>query len=113
MRHIMILSSLLVLASGILAMPVFAAVKTEVIDYKDGDVALQGYLAYDDSKTDARPGVLIVHEWWGHNAYARKRAEQLAEMGYVAFALDMYGTGVTAKTPEEAGKLAGQFYKDR
>jgi dienelactone hydrolase len=90
-----------------------AAIKTEVIDYKDGDVVLQGYLAYDDTKTANVPGVLVVHEWWGQSDYSRKRAEQLAGLGYVAFALDMYGKGVTANTPDEAGKLATPFYKDR
>jgi dienelactone hydrolase len=104
--------SLLVLASAVLTVPACAAVKTQVIDYKDGDVALQGFLAYDDAKP-AAPGVLIVHEWWGHNDYTRHRAEQLAQLGYVAFALDMYGKGVTAKTADEAGKLAGPFYQNR
>lgn len=90
-----------------------AAIKTEVVDYKDGDVALQGFLAYDDSKPTGAPGVLVVHEWWGNNEYSRKRAEQLAGLGYVAFALDMYGKGVEAKTAEEAGKLATPFRTDR
>jgi dienelactone hydrolase len=103
------------LLAAMLAVPVMtanAAIKTQVIDYKDGNVALQGYLAYDDTKTSA-PGVLVVHEWWGNNDYSHKRAEQLAELGYVAFALDMYGKGVVAKDPQEAGKLAGPFRQDR
>jgi dienelactone hydrolase len=104
--------SLLALLLAAPAMTAQAAVKTQVIDYKDGDVALQGYLAYDDSKTSA-PGVLVVHEWWGNNDYSHKRAEQLAELGYVAFALDMYGKGVVANDPKEAGKLAGPFHQDR
>jgi dienelactone hydrolase len=91
----------------------FAELRTEVIDYKHGDTQLEGYLAYDDSFAGKRPGILVVHEWWGHNAYARKRAEQLAALGYVAFALDMYGKGVLAKTPKEAGELASRFKKDR
>ena len=70
-----------------------AALKTELIDYRQGNTLLQGYLAYDDSLTGKRPGVLIVHEWWGMNDYAKRRAEQLARLGYVAFALDMYGKG--------------------
>jgi dienelactone hydrolase len=110
MRHITILS--LLILSGVFAMPTRAAIKTQTIDYKDGDVALQGFLAYDDAKPTA-PGVLVIHEWWGHNDYTRKRAEQLAQLGYVAFALDMYGKGVTAKTADEAGKLAGPFYQNR
>ncbi|MBR9805121.1 dienelactone hydrolase family protein, partial [bacterium] len=65
-----------------------------------------GYLAYDATQTQARPAVLIVHEWWGHNEYARSRARQLAEAGYVAFAVDMYGDGATADHPEDAKKFA-------
>lgn len=86
---------------------IHAQIHTEYIDYKDGDVQLQGYLAYDESKQDQRPGILVVHEWWGLNDYPKERAEQLAKLGYVAFAVDMYGKGVVAKTPGEAGKLAG------
>jgi dienelactone hydrolase len=90
-----------------------AAVKTEVIEYKHGDVVLEGYLAYDDAVSGKRPGVLVVHEWTGHNPYARKRAEQLAALGYVAFALDMYGKGVHATDPQEAAKLANIYKNDR
>ncbi|GFE56475.1 dienelactone hydrolase family protein [Geobacter sp. AOG1] len=90
-----------------------AKVLTKTIEYRHGDALLQGYLAWDDAVKGKRPGVLVVHEWWGHNAYVRHRAEQLAQLGYVAFALDMYGKGILAKTPEEAGKLAGQFKNDR
>ena len=90
-----------------------AEVKTEEIEYEHDGVTLLGYLAYDDAVEGKRPGVLVVHEWWGHNEYARQRAEQLAELGYVAFALDMYGKGVRAKDPKEAGKMAGAFRADR
>src|SRR5207237_10007683 len=82
-------------------------------EYKHGDVVLEGYLAYDDASTDRRPGVLVVHEWTGHNPYVRKRAEQLAGLGYVAFALDMYGKGVHAKDAKEAAALAGTYKNDR
>jgi dienelactone hydrolase len=90
-----------------------AGLHTEAIEYKHGDTVLEGYLAYDDATTGKRPGVLVVHEWYGHNPYARKRAEQLARLGYVAFALDMYGKGVLAKNPDEAGKLAATYKNDR
>jgi dienelactone hydrolase len=90
-----------------------AAIHTERIEYKHGDVLLEGYLAYDDSTADKRPGVLIVHEWTGVNPYVEKRAEQLAQMGYVAFALDMYGKGVRAKDAKEAASLAGKYKNDR
>jgi dienelactone hydrolase len=88
-----------------------ASLVTRDVDYEQGGVKLRGYLAYDDAKVkDGRlPGVLIVHEWWGLNDYVRGRAVQLANLGYVAFALDMYGKGVLAANPQEAGELAGQF----
>ena len=79
-----------------------AKVVTRAIDYLHGDVKLQGFLAFDDTITGKMPGVLIVHEWWGLNNYARGRAEELARMGYIAFALDMYGKGKSTDHPEEA-----------
>src|SRR4051794_36300514 len=102
MKNIL-LASLFILAAS----SAHALIKTRVVDYKDGDVVLQGYAAWEDGFKDSRPGVLVVHEWKGHGAYARRRAEQLAKLGYTAFALDMYGKGVYAKDHEEAGKLAG------
>lgn len=82
-------------------------VVTQEITYQVGEQSFTGYIAYDQNRQN-RPGVLIVHEWWGHNDYVRKRAEQLAGLGYVALALDMYGDGKRAEHPEEAGKLAGE-----
>jgi hypothetical protein len=70
-----------------------ATLRTEVVEYKHGDVMLEGYLAYDDAVKGNRPGVIVVHEWWGLNTYARMRTEQLAKLGYIAFAIDMYGKG--------------------
>ena len=64
---------------------------------------MKGYLAWDDSIEGARPGIVVVHEWWGHNDYPRKRAEMLAELGYTALAIDMYGDGKTADHPDGAG----------
>ena len=88
-------------------------IKTEVVEYKDGETVLQGFLAYDASLTGKRPGVLLVHEWWGHNEYVQMHARQLAELGYIAFALDMYGMGVKASDAKQAGQMAGAFYQDR
>jgi dienelactone hydrolase len=85
-----------------------AAIKTETIDYQHNGTTCKGYLAYDDAATGKRPGVLIVHEWWGLDDYAKKRAERLAEMGYVAFAADMYGDGKVAQHPDEAKQFAGK-----
>lgn len=90
-----------------------AAVVTKVVEYKHGDTVLEGYIAHDNSMTGKRPGVLVIHEWMGHGPYARFRAEELAKLGYVAFAVDMYGKGVVAKNHEEAGKLAGIYKNDR
>ena len=97
----------------LLAAPAHAKLRTKLVDYKDGDVALQGYAVWDDGFKDPRPGVLVVHEWMGHGPYARRRAEMLAKQGYTAFALDMYGKGVFAKDHEEAAKLAGVYFNDR
>ena len=97
--------------SGILllltCLPLQAGVIGKEVSYQGGDVTLRGYLAYDDSLAGKRPGILVVHEWWGHNAYARKRAEMLAALGYTALAVDMYGDGKTADHPDDAGKFAG------
>ena len=90
-----------------------AAVKTEVVAYQDGDAVLEGYLAYDDAIEGRRPGVLVVHEWKGLGPYAQRRAEQLAELGYLAFAADMYGKGVRAKDHVEAAALAGIYKNNR
>ena len=109
MRNALFAASLLMSA----VLPASAIVKTKAIEYKDGDTVLQGFVAYEDGFKDKRPGILVVHEWWGHGPYARKRAEMLARLGYTAFALDMYGKGVYAKDHEEAGKLAGAFFNDR
>lgn len=85
-----------------------AAVQTKKITYKHGGVECHGFLAWDDSIKGPRPGVLVVHEWWGLDDYARKRAEQLAKAGYVAFAADMYGEGKTVNHPKEAGAMAAK-----
>jgi dienelactone hydrolase len=92
---------------------VWGQVRTDSIEYTHGDVVLQGFVAYDGLLKSKRPGILVIHEWWGHNQYVRDRARQLAELGYVAFALDMYGKGVQAKSMEQAQKMAGKFYEDR
>lgn len=84
---------------------VHAKIQSKVVNYEIAGQPFQGYVSYDDTITGKRPGVLVVHEWWGHNAYARKRADMLAKMGYTAFALDMYGKGKLAKHPEDAKKF--------
>ena len=73
---------------------------------------MKGFLAWDDSISGKRPGILVVHEWWGLNDYARSRAKQLAELGYTALAVDMYGEGKTAEHPKDAGDFAASVMKD-
>ncbi|MDE2309461.1 MAG: dienelactone hydrolase family protein [Betaproteobacteria bacterium] len=83
-----------------------AAVQGREVTYSANGTVLKGYIAYDDAAKGKRPGILVVHEWWGHNDYARKRARMLAERGYTALALDMYGDGKQAHHPDDAGKFA-------
>jgi dienelactone hydrolase len=94
----------LALLLSCLPLSALAELKTETITYQDGGTTLKGYLAYDDSITEKRPGVLVVHEWWGLNEYAKQRAEMIAELGYVAFAADMYGDD---KVTEHAADAKG------
>jgi dienelactone hydrolase len=90
-----------------------AAIRTEVVEYKQGDTTLEGFLAYDDSTTKPRPGVLLIHDWMGVGDYAKSRAKQVAELGYVAFAADIYGKGVRPVDAKEASALAGKYKDDR
>ena len=82
-----------------------AALQTKEIKYKVGETEFTGFMAFDDAVSGKRPGVLVVHEWWGHDDYSRERAKMLAKLGYTAFALDMYGTGKLAKHPKDAKKF--------
>lgn len=90
-----------------------AAVQGKAVTYTADGTTLKGWIAYDDAVKGKRPAVLVVHEWWGHNAYARKRANMLAELGYVALAVDMYGDGKQALHPDDAGKFAGEVAKNK
>lgn len=100
MKHIILLTALL-----LTSLTTQAAVKGEEIHYRVDGKPYTGYLAYDDAINGKRPGILVVHEWWGYNAYARKRADMLAALGYTALAIDMYGTGKQADHPEDAKKF--------
>jgi dienelactone hydrolase len=95
------------------ARPAAAAVKSELVTYKQGKQELEGYLAYDDAVAGKRPAVLVVHNWMGVGDSARASADKLAAAGFVAFAVDIYGKGVRPTTPAEAGKLAGTYKGDR
>ena len=111
-RFVTIFVSLLFLATTAGVTSAYAKVVGKSVDYTAGGVTLKGYLAYDGSVKGKRPGVLVVHEWWGHNEYARKRARMLAEMGYTALAVDMYGDGKTAMHPDDAGKFSSEAMKN-
>lgn len=90
-----------------------AAVVGEEISYKSADgTVLKGYVAYDEAKKGKRPAIIVIHEWWGNNEYSRHRADMLAQLGYIAIAVDMYGNGKEGPTPKEAGELAGPFYSN-
>jgi dienelactone hydrolase len=89
-----------------------AEVKTQEIEYQVGDTPLLGFLAYDDAQKTKRPGILVVHEWWGMNDHARNQATRLAKAGYVAFALDMYGKGKITTHPKDAQAFMEQATKD-
>jgi dienelactone hydrolase len=90
-----------------------AAIKTETVEYKQGDTTLEGVLVYDDANKTPRPGVLVIHQWQGVTDYEKKRAEMLAELGYAAFCVDIYGKGVRPATTEAAGAEAGKYKKNR
>ena len=94
--------------AGLLCAHAQAKVVTKTVDYTDGDVALRGHVAWDDAIEGKRPGVLVVHEWWGQNAYVRHRADMLAKLGYVALAVDMYGDGRVAEHPSDASTFASE-----
>ena len=93
--------------------PAWAALKTQLVEYKQGEAVLEGYMSYDDTFTGKRPGILVVHEWKGLNNYAKMRADMLAKLGYVAFAADIYGKGIRPQTVADAGALAGKYKADR
>jgi dienelactone hydrolase len=89
-----------------------AQLKEDNTNYSAGSTNMTGYVVYKDSGQQKRPAVLVVPEWWGLNDYAKGRARQLADLGYIAMAVDMYGNGQTAANPDEAMKLAGPFYQN-
>jgi dienelactone hydrolase len=109
----MMMKYLLALAMTVLATNIRAEIKTQSVEYKDGDVTLEGYVAYDDAKQGKLPGVLIIHQWKGLGDYEKKRAEMLAKLGYVAFAADIYGKGVRPQDVKSAGAEAGKYKSNR
>ncbi len=103
------------LIAALLALPLAAqgAVRSEAVEYQDGDTKLKGYLYYDDAISGKRPGVIVVHEWWGLNDYAKRRAEMLAGLGYAAFALDMYGDNKVTTHAKDAQGWSAQITQNK
>ena len=108
MKKFLLMMSLACLASAAAQ----AAVIGKEVSYAANGTTMKGYIAYDDAFKGKRPAVLVVHEWWGHNAYARHRADMLAQLGYTALAVDMYGDGKQAHHPHEAGMFAAEVSKN-
>lgn len=108
MRYLSLLAFLL-----LAAMPAQAELQKKTIEYKDGETTLEGYLVYDDAVEGKRPGVIVVHDWMGFGSYGNGRAEQLAELGYAALAVDIYGKGVRPQNPKEASEQAGYYKENR
>lgn len=97
-----------------LALSCVADIKTKVVEYRDGDTVLEGFVAWDSNQAaKSAPGILVVHQWMGLTDYEKSRCRQLAELGYVAFALDIYGKGIRPASPQDAGKQAGVYKSDR
>src|ERR1017187_3479290 len=90
-----------------------AGIHTRIVEYKQGDTTLEGFVAYDDAIKGKRPGVLVVHQWLGLTAYEKHRAEMLAQLGYVAFCADIYGKDIRPNNVQEAGAQAGKYKSDR
>jgi dienelactone hydrolase len=86
--------------------------KGKEVSYSSEGKTMKSYIVYNDTKAGKRPGVIVIPEWWGNNEYTRMRANMLADLGYIAIAVDMYGEGKVAADPKEAGELATPFYKD-
>ncbi|MBL8901553.1 MAG: dienelactone hydrolase family protein [Planctomycetes bacterium] len=116
MRTRLVAVALLASLSAFLAAPASRAeIRTEVVEYRHGEVVLEGFLAWDDQRATEKtpqPGVLVCPEWWGNNDYARSRAKQLAELGYVGFSLDVYGKGKITTDPQQASAWSSAAYAD-
>jgi len=104
------------LLGGLLAIsiagPSFAAIKEMPVTYKDGETTMKGFVVYDTAKKGKRPGIVMVHEWWGITKHMHNEAHRLARNGYTAFLADMYGDGKTADNPKDAGALSGSVMKN-
>jgi dienelactone hydrolase len=110
--HVVALLAAIVVCMSFIPSKAKPMLKEETVTYSADGVTLKGFVVYDENISGKRPAILVVPEWWGLNDYARNRARQLAELGYVAMAVDMYGVGTTASNPQQAQELATPFYKN-
>lgn len=104
---------ILLLICSFLSLSTMAKIKTETVEYKEGETVLEGYVAYPAKMTKKTPVVILVHEWTGLGDFVKERANELAKRGYIAFGADIYGKGVRPTTPDEAGKTAGIYKSNR
>ena len=88
-------------------------IRTEYTTYSIENTQLKGYLAWNETTDEKRPGILVFPEWWGMNEYIQKRTEQIAELGFVAMGVDMYGEGKTTDIPDQAGSLMNAVIRDK
>ncbi|HEX6794750.1 MAG TPA: dienelactone hydrolase family protein [Casimicrobiaceae bacterium] len=95
-----------------IAGPAFASIKEMPVTYRDGETTMKGFVVYDTAKKGKRPGIVMVHEWWGITKHMHNEAHRLARQGYTAFLADMYGDGRTADNPKDASALSGSVMKD-
>src|SRR5206468_6066305 len=95
-----------------LTLPAYAAIKEEPVTYKDAETTMKGFVVYDDAKKGKRPGIIMVHEWWGITKHVHNEARKFAEQVYTAFIADMYGDAKTADNPKDAGALSGGVMKN-
>jgi dienelactone hydrolase len=108
MRHLIVGAAIAVSFAG----TAYAAVQEEAVTYKDGDTVMKGFIVYDGASKARRPGIVVVHEWWGITKHVREEARKYASQGYTAFVADMYGDAKTADHPKDAGALAGSVRKN-
>lgn len=113
MRRILAIAAILTISFGLFSGCSKPAPASKTVEYKDGDLTMKGYLAFDRNKKGKRPGILIVHEWWGQDDHVRRRADMLAGLGYTALAVDMYGNGKKADTANEASNFAREVSQNR
>lgn len=95
-----------------IAAPALAQIREMPVTYKDGETTLKGFVVYDTGKHGKRPGIIVVHEWWGITKHMHNEAQRLAREGYTAFIADMYGDAKTADNPKDAGALSGSVMKN-